>query len=276
MQLGIFARTFARQTVEEVFDAVAGHGLACVQFNFACAGLPSLPERIAPELLGRISRASCERGITIAAVSGTFNMIHPDPEQRREGLRKLDVVAAASARLGSGLVTLCTGTRDPQNMWRRHPDNDLDEAWRDLVATLTGALTIADRHDVALGLEPETGNVIASARQARRLLDELRSPRLKIIMDPANLLRPDDLPRMNAMLEEAFELLGADIVLAHAKELDATGHAGGLPLGSGVIDWEQYLAGLRQANFAGPIVLHGFEEAGVEASVAFIRRKLRS
>ena len=35
MELGIFARTFARPTVEATLDAVAAHGLRCVQFNLA-------------------------------------------------------------------------------------------------------------------------------------------------------------------------------------------------------------------------------------------------
>ena len=48
MRLGIFAKTFSRPTVEGVFDAVREHGLNCVQFNMACAGLPSLPDHIAP------------------------------------------------------------------------------------------------------------------------------------------------------------------------------------------------------------------------------------
>ena len=48
MRLGIFARTFSRTTVEGVFDAVIEHQLDCVQFNMACAGLPTLPDDIAP------------------------------------------------------------------------------------------------------------------------------------------------------------------------------------------------------------------------------------
>ncbi len=48
MQIGIFARTFDRMTLEETLDAVKAHSLDCVQFNMACAGLPSLPDRIEP------------------------------------------------------------------------------------------------------------------------------------------------------------------------------------------------------------------------------------
>jgi sugar phosphate isomerase/epimerase len=274
MTLGIFAKTFVRTNVEGVFSAVARHRLRCVQFNFACAELPSLPEEIEPETLERISDAARKRRIALAAVSGTFNMIHPDARQRRDGLRRLGVIAAACRRLGAGVVTLCTGTRDPENMWRRHPDNDSPEAWRDLRVTLTKALTTANKHDLALGIEPETGNVIDSARKARRLLDEFKSPRLKIVLDPANLFHPGNLPRMSEILEEAFDLLGCDIVLVHAKEIGSDGQAGGLALGTGALDWDLCLSLLREANFRGPIIMHGFDEKDTATSVKFLRNKL--
>lgn len=273
MQPGVFAKTFARATVEEVFGAVAAHGFTCVQFNFACAGLPSLPEWIGPKLAVSVRQAAVAHNLAIAAVSGTFNMIHPNPEARRDGLRKLRVIAGACQRLGTRVITLCTGTRDPDQMWRRHPENDSVEAWRDLLVTLTEAVVLADQSGVILGIEPETGNVISSARKARRLLDEFQTPRLKIIMDAANLLRPEDLPRMKEILEEAFDLLGSDLILAHAKELDANGRAGGLPPGSGRLDWCLYLELLRRVNFAGPFVMHGCNELAVAEGVAFLRQR---
>ena len=54
MQLGIFARTFVRPTLAAVLDAVQSHGLSCIHFNMACAGLESMPDWIAPELCDRI------------------------------------------------------------------------------------------------------------------------------------------------------------------------------------------------------------------------------
>jgi sugar phosphate isomerase/epimerase len=276
MTLGIFAKTFARPTIEEVFDGVAHHGLRRVQFNFACAGLPSMPDRINPEMLDRIRRAATERKIAVAAVSGTFNMIHPDKLQPPEGIRRLRVLASACSEIGTSNITLCTGTRDPENMWRRHPDNDLADAWLDLVGSMSQALAIAEEFNLTLGIEPEVGNVIDSAQKARRLLDDMKSPRLKIIMDGANLFHADELPRMREILDEAFELLGRDIVLAHAKELRGDGRAGGLPLGMGVLDWDRYLTLLKKANYKGPLVMHGFEERDVGASVAFLRQCWRT
>ena len=92
---------------------------------------------------------------------------------------------------------------------------------------------IADRHEVTMAIEPELGNVVNSAIKARMLLDEVGSPWIKVVIDPANLFHPGDLPRMKEILDEAFEWLGPDIVLAHAKELGPDGRAGGLAPGQG-------------------------------------------
>ena len=276
LQLGIFAKTFSRPTLGETLDAVAGHGLHCIQFNFACVGLPTLPERIEPVVLENIRRELDARQIRIAAVSGTFNLIHPDMEQRREGLRRLPVLAAASARLGVPVITLCTGTRDPDDMWRRHVDNDSPSAWRDLLTGLSEALSVAEGQGVTLGIEPETANVVNSAQTCRRLLDEMKSPRLKVVLDAANLFHPGDLPRMREILDEAFDLLGPDIVLAHAKELGPDALPDGRGAGRGVIDWEHYLARLRRDKFSGALILHGLNEDEVGTSVAFLRGKLNA
>ena len=197
--IGIFAKTFVRPTLEENLEAVAGHELSVVQYNLACAGLPSLPERIEPSLARQIAAAAASRGITLAAVSGTFNMIDPVRERQDAGMHRLDQLAGACALLGTGIITLCTGTRDPDDMWRGHPGNGRPDAWADLLRAMDRALAMAEEHDLWLAVEPETANVVDSPAKARRLLDELRSPRLKIIIDPANLFHVEDLPNQRAI-----------------------------------------------------------------------------
>jgi sugar phosphate isomerase/epimerase len=201
-------------------------------------------------------------------------MIHPDAQQRRDGLRRLAVLAAAAHHLGTRVLTLCTGSRDPGNMWRRHPDNDTPAAWHDLALSMAEALRIAEDHDVILGIEPEVSNTVDSAAKARRLLDGCGSPRLKIIMDPANLFHHGELPRMRDIIADAFELLGGDLILAHAKDLSADGRAGQEAAGTGLLDYDVYLGLLRQYDFRGPLILHSLTEAQVDASRRFLRQKL--
>ncbi len=78
MQLGIFAKTFPRPTLEETLDAVVDHGLTHVQFNMSCAGMPTLAGSTRGGLLSVwIARSIRERGLTMAAISGTFNLCDP-------------------------------------------------------------------------------------------------------------------------------------------------------------------------------------------------------
>lgn len=274
MRIGIFAKTFSRPTVEGVFDAVLAADLRTVQFNFACAGLPTLPESVDGEAMHRVLQAAEARGIELAAVSGTFNAIDPDVGRRRSGLERLRRLIATAERMGIPLVTLCTGTRDPENMWRRHPDNDTPAAWKDLVESLRWVLGETEGSRVALGVEPEVSNVVDSAAKCRRLLKEIGSPRLKVVMDGANLFHAGELPRMREVLDEAFELLGSDIALAHAKDLAHDGEAGDRAAGTGVLDYDRYIALLRRAGYDGPLILHGLQESEVAASVAFLNSKL--
>ena len=270
MKLGIFAKTFARSTVEEVFDAVRAHRLNCVQFNMTCAGLPSPPDAIEPSLVARIRAASS--GVEIAAVSGTFNMIHPDIAVRQVDLRRLRVLASACRGMGTSVITLCTGTRDAEYMWRWHPENASPQAWADLLVSMEAALRIAEEEQVTLAFEPERANVVSSAARGQALLAAMKSPRLQVIIDPANLIDAENRHDMRSILDEAFDLLGEHIILAHAKDRgpDDSFQAAG----QGILDYDHYVHLLRAIGFAGPLILHGLSEAQVDAAVGFVRRKL--
>jgi len=274
MEIGIFAKTFARPSLADTLDAVLASGLRVVQFNMACAGLPSMPDAIPPSLARSIGRELEARDMRIAAVSGTFNMIHPDRAARAAGMRRLRVLAAAAHEIGTAIITLSTGTRDAEDMWRAHPENASLAAWQDLVAAMRQIAAIGAEFGVTMAFEPEVSNVVDSARKARELLDELRSPAVKVVMDGANLFHAGKLPAMGVILDEAFTLLGADIVLAHAKDLSRDGAAGHEAAGQGVLDYPRYLRLLRQSGYAGSLILHGLSEAQVPGCVRFLHEQL--
>ncbi len=274
MQVGVLLGTFGGPTLEARLDAVKAAGLACVQVSLDCAGAPAMPDEIAPELSARIKREAAARGITIAAVQGTFNMSHPEAEHRRTGLRRLRVLAAACRDMGTSMIHLCTGTRDRDDMWRRHADNGSAEAWRDMAGCMREAAEIARLAGVVLAFEPEVNNVVDSAEKARKILDEIASPHLKVTIDGANVFHAGELARMDEILDRTFKLVGKDIVLAHAKDLDHDGDAGHLPAGRGRLNYDRYLALLLGCGYKGPLLLHGLSAADVPGCAAFLRAKL--
>lgn len=269
--IGVMTTEFAARTVGSVADQIARHRIPVVQLQLGSVvdqvsiqdallrGLDVLGPYLSVDLATHARDAFADRGIAIGAVDGTYNMIHPDLDRRARNLQHLLTLIDLAPQFGTDIVTLCTGTRD-DIMWRPSPLNQSAEAWSDLLDQLRPAADAAEANGVRLAFEPEYNNVVNSAQRARRLIDEVGSPAVKVLMDAANLFHRGDLDRQRDHLQEAFALLGGDIVLAHAKDLDHDGDAGGRAAGRGRLDYTSYLALLQQHGFDGPIVLHQLKE----------------
>jgi sugar phosphate isomerase/epimerase len=269
MRLGIFAKTFDGTEPASVLGHAAAAGFSAVQYNMACSGLPPMPDHIEGATSRAVAEASASTGVAIVAVSGTYNMIHPDKAVRDLGEARLKVLAAACQDLGTRLVTLCTGTRDPEDQWRHHPDNATREAWRDLLSSMERAVEVADAYDVDLGIEPELANVVSSAARARRLLAEMGSPRLRIVLDPANLFERETETRQREIVAAAIDTLGDRMALAHAKDRAEDGSFA--TAGTGVLDYDHYARCLGLVDFDGPVVAHGLLASEAPGVAGFLR-----
>jgi len=278
MRVGVMTRVFVRDGVEAVAEAIAGAGLTAVQLSLESAGLEPLPAQLDSAVCRRIREAFHARDLEISAVSGTFNAIDPDVDWRREAIRRVGALCARCADLGTRVVTLCTGTRNPDYMWRHHPDNNTPAAWEEMVVTMRALVEHAERHDVVLAFEPEVVNVVDTAARAAALIEEVASPRLRIVMDPANYFHPQMLPRMTEVLEEVFARVGPYVALAHAKDVRrAEGDREECvrpAAGTGVLDYGFYLRLLRAGGYDGGLIMHSLSEAEVPASKAYVERFL--
>lgn len=261
MQAGIFSRTYAVKG-EAVFAAIKADGFSAAQLNLSSLGLESLPASLPEDVMLQAKADAARHSVALVALSGTYNMAHPDAAYRNAQRLKFVNVVKAAKLMGIGVVSLCTGSRDPNNMWAHHEGNHSPEAWHDFRTELDAALLLAD--GLTLAIEPEPGNVVRDAKIARRLLDEVGSPHLKIILDAANLIGPDGLSRQRQIMAEAFDLLGTDVVLAHAKDINASGHV--VPPDQGAIDLTSFVEGLRRVHYSGALIAHGFEEKDAKSA----------
>jgi sugar phosphate isomerase/epimerase len=272
VKLGIFAKTFEGTAPGAVFRAVRRAGYASVQYNMACSGLSPLPLAIPDGVAEAVRAAAEENGIAIDAVSATYNIIHPDARERERGRRAFAAIAAAARRMGAKLLTVCTGTRDAHDIWRYHAQNSSAEAWEEMCREFRGLLAVAEEHDVFVGVEPELGNVVSSARRARELIEEMKGGRVRIVFDAANLFEVADVARQHAFIDEAVELLGGWIAIAHAKDRLADGRFG--TAGHGVLDYPYYLAALKRCGFEGSLITHGLAASDAETVAAFLRKQI--
>jgi sugar phosphate isomerase/epimerase len=74
------------------------------------------------------------------------------------------------------------------------------------------------------------------------------------------------------VLEKAFELLGSEIALAHAKDLERDGEAGHVAAGRGRLDYPYYLELMKKSGFDGAIILHALKPNEAKDRLAFVRK----
>jgi sugar phosphate isomerase/epimerase len=269
MRIGIFAKTFRGESPRGVLENVARAGFDAAQYNMACSGIGALPVVVEEATAVAVRAASEETSVAIAAISVTYNMIHPDLATRKGGRASFSAIASRARAMGANLLTVCTGSCDPQDQWRHHPDNSGAAAWRTMCEEFQYLLEIAERCDISIGVEPELANVVSTAERARELIGALGSNRIRIVLDPANLFEVETPHRQKVLIERAVNLFGENIALAHAKDRNANG--GFTRAGAGVIDFAHFLAALRRVGFDGAIVTHGLSAAEAPGVSRFLR-----
>jgi sugar phosphate isomerase/epimerase len=268
MRVGIFAKTFAGSDPGTVLKAAADAGYQSVQYNMACSGLSALPDLVTDQAAEAVALAAQANGVAIAAVSATYNMIHPDLNIREAGRTSFAAIAAKARMMGAGLLTVCSGSCDPDDQWRHHPDNGGSEAWSQMLREFGYLITVAEQHDLRIGVEPELGSVVRSSVKAVELIRTMQSERIRIVFDAANLFETATAHERKRIIEDAVEQLGPHIEIAHAK--DRTGDGNFAAAGKGVIDFEHYLAALQNAGFAGDLITHGLSAEQAPDVAAFL------
>jgi hypothetical protein len=74
-RLGIFARTFRRDTAAEVASAISAAGYPLAHWNFAAIGRETLGGDVSDELVASVRADFDTAGLSIPSVSATYNVI---------------------------------------------------------------------------------------------------------------------------------------------------------------------------------------------------------
>lgn len=274
MTIGIFSRTFAHASFAECLASASAAGYDGVHLSLASVGLDSLPESI-PEGLGeRVKAQAAKQCMKLLGVSATFNAAHPSQDYRREHARRAGLLIKAARGMGIDVVSICTGSRSEKSMWEFHPDNAGPAAWADARRTISELAKMAQDEGVVLGMEPEPANVVASAELAERMLDEVGSEAIRVILDPANLISvPGGVEAQERILGQAFERLARYTGIVHAKDHDAAGSM--CAPGEGVVNFPLVFELIRKHRPGVPVVTHNLPESAAARTAAFLKQGLK-
>ncbi|MDP2984651.1 MAG: sugar phosphate isomerase/epimerase family protein [Candidatus Latescibacter sp.] len=202
-----------------------------------------------------------------------INIIDPDL-QKRANAHKLNCQAIEMAdRLGMKFVLTHTGGRSPINKDVPHPLNWTKETWDMSVAAVKQILKDTSGSKVDLGFEAVNSCNNNTPQSHVRLRKDVGDPRVKVTLDPSNMLHPGTFYRTSELLNQCFALLGEDIVYAHAKDQvwrDMLPHIEPITLGKGSMDYELFLAHLSRMKKPRCLLLEHLPQDQYEPSRQFL------
>jgi L-ribulose-5-phosphate 3-epimerase len=274
LRLGVRAHDFGRMPAEALAGRIAAGGFSCVQLalNKAIEGLALGAGDLTPELARQIGGAFARHGVGIEVLGCYINPLHPDLPTRAKLLRYFKDHLRCARDFGCGLVALESGSVNAD--YSPHPGNHGEEAFATMLASLAELVAEAEKFGVRVGLEAVTSHTVSTPRKMRRVLDSLRSDALRVVLDPVNLLSPENVAGQARVLGEALELFGDRVAVVHAK--DFVVEAGGLrtvPAGQGRLDYVPVLRFVRQCRPGIGVLLEETGEAEAGRCAKFLTQK---
>ena len=247
LKLAVFTGTYASLPLEEAARRMAADGFHGVVLQDGFADVRFDPWAPDWDKVRQITSVLAKHHLKIAGLFGYYNVVDPDPAKRLRGEQRMQVLIENWKQFGCPIISTETGTFNEKSEWVESPENATEKGYETCRAALEKLTQAAKKSGAIISIEPYWRNVIDSIARTERVMRDVRG--LKLVMDPCNYFRKEELSRMDPMLEEMFRLLGKQIVLAHAKDVKASADGTDLPAsGMGVLDYPLYLRLLASLN----------------------------
>ncbi|MCX4273445.1 MAG: sugar phosphate isomerase/epimerase [Acetatifactor sp.] len=218
MQLGIRLHDTKELPFEERIADVHALGFACghLALSKVIKEFPTTDEALTPGLAMYIKNVFAKNQVDIAVLGCYLNLANPNPEQLKKAMNRYMAHVRFASWLGCGVVGTETGA--PNETYSYVPECHGEEALQTFIGNLRPIVKYAEQMGVVMAIEPVWRHIVYNPGRARRVLDEIGSPNLQIILDPVNLLDISNYQDQEAIVEEAIEVLGPDVAMVHLKD----------------------------------------------------------
>lgn len=247
MQLGIRFHDTKDLPLEERLKEVNKQGFSCVHLALSKAIKENsvAPEALTPGYAMYLKRLFFDHRLDIAVLGCYLNLANPDPVKLKEIVEKYKAHIRFAAHLGCGVVGTETGA--PNVEYKYEPACHSEEALELFIKNLRPVVEYAEKMGVIFAIEPVWKHIVCNPRRARRVLDEINSPNLQIILDPVNLLDISNYEQQVEIVEEAIDLLGKDVAVVHIKDyVIKDGEIDSVAAGTGMMDYTAIMKFIKE------------------------------
>lgn len=218
MQLGIRLHDTKKLPFEERIADVHELGFACghLALSKVIDEFPTDDGALTPGLAMYIKKVFAQNDVDIAVLGCYLNLANPNPEKLAKITKRYLAHLRFASLLGCGVVGTETGA--PNETYTAVPECHGEEALQTFIQNLRPVVQYAEKTGVILAIEPVWKHIVYNPARAKRVLEEIASPNLQVILDPVNLLDISNYAQQKEIVEEAIDVLGEDIAMVHIKD----------------------------------------------------------
>ena len=246
MNIGIRLHDTAPGTLKERLAFARAQGFSCAHVALSKVlddfSMEEAPEKLTEEYALRVRQEFDESGLECAVLGCYLNLADPDPERRARTQEIYKAHLRFAAKTGARVV----GTETYANPESRFADPapQSEEAFRLFMDSLRPVVRCAEETGAVLAVEPVWYHIISTPERAVRMLEELPSDNLQIILDAVNLISPEQADRAEDIVRNAVSLLGERVRILHMKDFVITpeGKMDACACGLGSMRYEQLLS----------------------------------
>lgn len=247
MQFGIRLHDAVDVPIEERLKVVKEQGFTCahVALSKVIKENSVANSALTPGYAMYLKRLFDKNELDCAVLGCYLNLANPDPVQLKEIQEKYKANIRFAAHLGAGVVGTETGA--PNTAYKFEEACWSEEALEQFINGLRPVVTYAEQMGVLVAIEPVVRHIVCNPVRARRVLDEINSPNLRIILDPVNLLEIYNYEKQDEIIDQAIELLGKDIAVLHVKDFVIKDNKLiSVPVGQGQCHWDRIMPFMKK------------------------------
>ena len=186
-------------------------------------------------------------GLDIAVLGCYLNLAHPDPEELAKIKSRYFGHLRVAALAGCSVVGTETGA--PNAQYKLDANTHSKEALDTFIRNLSEVVERAEHWGVSMAIEPVWNHIVYNADRAVEVLKAVRSPNLRIILDPVNLLCMENADDREEIFQDAFEKLRDHIAVVHIKDfVRRDGKLVSVAAGTGEMRYENLLRMVKQSK----------------------------
>ena len=205
-----------------------------------------------PDFSSEIAKKLFEYNLKVAVLGCYINPVNPDKEALDSSLRLFSDFISYARDYNATVIGTETGFNgDVENTWS-------EANYKFFLENFCPLIKKAEEYGVTIGIEPVRRYTISSPWKMKRMIDDLKTKNLGVILDVANMIAEENREEQHMIIDQSFHLLADRIKVIHLKDFTIkNGHNKYAKIGTGELDIQYLFRKVEEYNIDCHFILDG-------------------